>query len=109
MKYLLVFLILPALIFAKDRLLITEIFKPPSGEGSAAFVEIFNLTATPFSLNQIYLANYNTHYNMINETYSFNATHFAVQLPNIEIDPSETAAIATNGTGFVKHWSVTFW
>lgn len=89
MTYLLVFILLPVLIFAQDHLLITEIFKPPSGEGSAAFVEIFNPTATPVSLNQIYLADHNTYYNMVNESYSSNATHFAVQFPNIELGPNE--------------------
>jgi uncharacterized protein YdeI (BOF family) len=104
MKHLLVSLFLPILIFAQDHLLITEVFVPPSGDASPAFVEIFNPTDTVVWLNQIYLANYNTYYNMVNETYSANAAHFVVQFPNIELNADETIAIATNGTGFFEYF-----
>ena len=104
MKYLFVFLILPILIFAQDHLLITEVFVPSSGNSQAAFVEIYNPTGSPVSLNQLYLANYNTYYNMVNGTYSSNAAHFVVQFPDVQLAVNEALAIATNGSRYHEYF-----
>ncbi|HES59873.1 MAG TPA: hypothetical protein ENO18_05515, partial [Caldithrix sp.] len=104
MKHLLVFLLLPVILFAQGHLLITEVFIPPSGEGSAAFIEIFNPTDAAISLNQMYLANYNTYYNVVNGTYSTNAAHFAVKFPDIELAVDEALAVAVNGQSFFDYF-----
>ena len=104
MKHLLVVFLFPIMLLAQDHLLITEVMVPSTGNAQAAFVEIYNPAAGPVSLNQIYLSNYNTYYNMVNGIYSSNAAHFIVKFPDIELAAGEALAIAINGSGFFNYY-----
>ena len=80
----------------------TEIKIPSSTETNQAFVEIYNPNSAAQSLSDVYLANYNTYYTMVNGEYSTIAGHFLVKFPDISIGGKETIVVALRGQTFYE-------
>jgi len=100
MKRLLFFVLLPLVLLAQDHLLISEVMIPSSTETGKAFVEIYNPTANSVELNSLYLANYNTYYNMVNGVYPTTATYFLAKFPSGQISSKQTITVALDGQAF---------
>ncbi len=107
MNRILLFLLIPMILMARDHLLISEIKIPPSDESEQAFIEIYNPTETALSLNQVYIANYNTYFNMVNDSYSQNTAHFLVRFPDETIGANQTKVVALNGAAYKSRFGKT--
>jgi len=100
MKKLFLLLILPILIAAQGHLLITEVLVPPSSETGKAFVEIYNPGTENVDLSNYYLANYNSYYTTVNQTYSGNTAHFTSRFPTQDIQAGQALVVALNGAAY---------
>ena len=100
MNRILFILLLPLVLLAQSHLLITEVFIPPSSEAQKAFVEIANETAQPVELGERYLANYNTYYQIVTDTYPVTASFFVARFPSGTIQPGEVKVVALDGAGY---------
>lgn len=101
MRYLLFLLIIPILTIAQDHLLITEVYIPPSGDDSQAFIEIYNPTDQSVNLSNYYLADYNTYYQVVQYIYNSKDSDFIVRFPSeSQVHSKETIVVALNGDNF---------
>ncbi|WP_457565772.1 OB-fold nucleic acid binding domain-containing protein [Caldithrix abyssi] len=100
MHRLLFLLLLPILLMAQDHLLISEVFVPPSGESEKAFVEITNPTAQTFSSGEMYLANYNTYYQMVADQFPATNQFFVARFPNLTLNAGKVVVVALDGAGY---------
>ena len=100
MKKLFLLLIIPILITAQGHLLITEVLIPPSGETGKAFVEIYNPGSENVDLSNYYLANYNSYYTVVNQSYSGNTAHFTCRFPAQDIEAGKAIVVALNGAEY---------
>ncbi|MFZ0390587.1 MAG: hypothetical protein WAN36_09005, partial [Calditrichia bacterium] len=83
---------------AQNHLLISEIQVAPD---NSEFIEIYNPNPVPISLNNIYLSDYNTYYEMVNNVFSSGSGDFLVKFPaGSEVDSSGVVVVALNGSGF---------
>lgn len=98
------FLLIPLFLSAEDHLLISEVMIPASTEAQNAFIELYNPTAQAIALNQVYLANYNTYYRMVNAEYSTNAAHFLVRFPDTVIESKHVLLIALQGQAYFDRY-----
>ena len=92
-------MLLPVFLFAQNHLLISEIQVAPD---SLEFIEIFNPNDFPVGLDSIYLADYNSYFEIVNNSFSTVSTDFMVKFPDsTQIDSAGVLVIAVNGTGFL--------
>jgi hypothetical protein len=100
----LLLLLMPFLIFAQDHLLITEIQTVPS---DSSFIEIYNPTLNAFPLDNVYLADHNTYYRVVENVFTNNSQDFIVKFPNAASVASKSAiVIALNGAAFEAKFGV---
>ncbi len=72
------FLFVPLFLYGQSHLLITEIQATPK---DSSFIEIYNPTDAAIDLSNVYLADYNTYYDMVNASYTTNSQDFLVRFP----------------------------
>lgn len=101
MKFFLTLFFIPLILFSQDHLLITEVLIPQPGNESQAFVEIYNPAPAAVSLENYYLADYNTYYEIVNSTYNSTDKDFIVRFPaDSVINSKENLTVALDGSGF---------
>ena len=100
MKQLFFVFFLPLVLMAQEHLLISEVMIPPDAEADVAFIEIYNPTAAAIALDDYYLSNYNTYYQLVQNRFSQEAIHFLSRFPRTNIDPKQTLLIALYGNRF---------
>ena len=89
---------LPALLFAQNHLLISEIQVDPTDQ---EFIEIFNPNPYSLSLDNYYLSDYNTYYQIVAGTYTSASSDFLVRFPaGTTIDSAGVLVVATSGQNF---------
>jgi DNA/RNA endonuclease YhcR with UshA esterase domain len=92
------FLFVPLFLYGQSHLLITEIQATPK---DSSFIEIYNPTDAAIDLSNVYLADYNTYYDMVNASYTTNSQDFLVRFPAGSSVAGKTAVVvALNGSGF---------
>lgn len=98
MRLVFILIFLPLLTFAQNHLLITEVQTVPV---DSSFIEIYNPTSNPIALDNVFLADHNTYYQIVENTFTNNAQDFLVQFPAGSSVPGKTAiVIALNGTAY---------
>jgi len=98
MRLVFLVILMPFLIFAQDHLLITEIQTVPT---DSSFIEIYNPTLNSIALDNVYLADHNTYYQIVENIFTNNSQDFLVQFPNSSSIPAKTAIIvALNGAAY---------
>ena len=100
----LLLLLVPQFLSAEDHLLISEVMIPASTEAQNAFIELYNPTAQAIALNQVYLANYNSYYRMVNTEYSTNSAHFLVRFPDTVIESKQVLVVALQGQAYFNRF-----
>jgi hypothetical protein len=89
---------LPVLLFAQNHLLISEIQVDPTDQ---EFIEIFNPNPYSLSLNDYYLSDYNTYYQIVEGIYTSAGSDFLVRFPaGTTIDSAGVLVVATSGQNF---------
>ncbi len=104
MKQLFVLFLLPVLLLAQDHLLISEVMIPPDSETDIAFIEIYNPTGQTVALDDYYLSNYNTYYQIVQNQFSQEAIHFLSRFPQAEINAGQTIVVALYGQSFADRF-----
>ncbi len=85
-------------VFSTNHLLISELQVSPDAQ---EFVEIFNPNAVSISLDNYYLSDYNTYYNLVNNEFTADPSDFLVKFPaGTAIDSAGILVIATDGSTF---------
>lgn len=93
--------LLPVFLWAQNHLLISEVMVPSSTEAGAAFIELYNPTASDVDLSSVYLSNYKTYYQLVNGTFSTRNSEFLVKFPDGAGIPAKgTRTVALDGAGF---------
>jgi predicted extracellular nuclease len=88
-------------LFSTNHLLISELQVSPDPE---EFIEIFNPNPFFIVLDSVYIADYNTYYNMVNGNFTTDPGDFLVKFPNgTTIDSAGVLVIATDGSTFSGH------
>ena len=100
MKQLFILFLLPIILLAQDHLLISEVMIPPDNEADIAFIEIYNPTSQTIALDNYYLSNYNTYYQLVQNKFSSDAIHFLSRFPQSNIDSKQTIVVALYGISF---------
>lgn len=104
MRYLVTLLFLPVLLFGQGHLLISEVYVPASGVQNHAFVEIYNPTNAAIATDNLYLANYKTYYEVVNDQFSTQSDAFLVQFPSGTIASKQTVTVALYGSDYKSQY-----
>jgi len=98
MKYIVSLLVLMSSLMAQDHLLISEIQTNPKDH---SFIEIYNPTGQTVSLDNYYLADYNTYYRMVANSYTSDSRDFMVRFPaGSSIAGGQVLVVAVKGGTF---------
>jgi hypothetical protein len=90
--------LLPVLLFAQNHLLISEIQVDPTDQ---EFIEIFNPNPYSLALDNYYLSDYNTYYQIVEGTFTSVESDFLVRFPaGTTIDSAGVLVVATSGQNF---------
>ncbi len=101
MYRILLLVFLPFILLGQQHLLISEVFVPPSGETQKAFIEIANVSNQDVSLDSVYLANYNTYYQLVEDQFPSTNQFFVAQFPAGAVLPAgKVLVVAFDGQGF---------
>ncbi len=98
MKYIVSLLVLMSSVMAQDHLLISEIQTNPKDH---SFIEIYNPTGQTVSLDNYYLADYNTYYRLVANSYTSDSRDFIVRFPaGANITDGQVLVVAVKGGTF---------
>ncbi|MBN2366437.1 MAG: lamin tail domain-containing protein, partial [Calditrichaeota bacterium] len=91
-------LLLIGVSYSQNHLLISEIQVAP---GSSEFIEIFNPNSAPVTLDNYYLSDYNTYYEVVNNQFTSESSDFLVKFPDgSRIDSAGVVVVAVDGSSF---------
>src|SRR4030042_4965557 len=85
-------------VLAQNHLLISEIQVSPD---TMEYIEVFNPNPVPLSLDNYYLTDYNTYYQLVENAFPSATGDFLVQFPaGTSIDSAGVLVIAVDGSVF---------
>ncbi|MCD6376196.1 MAG: hypothetical protein J7L94_11760 [Caldisericaceae bacterium] len=101
MRRLFFVLLFPIFLLAQEHLLITEVYIPPSNESQKTFIEITNPADQAQTFSNLFLANYNTYYELVSDQFPATSQFFNVKFPEINLEAGQVIVIALDGAGYL--------